>query len=55
MGDIIDINVQVAIDEVTINATPNNYIINVNRIIGEQVQSDWNVREVFRQTLRSPV
>ena len=43
MGDIIDINVQVAIDEVTINATPNNYIINVNRIIGEQVQSDWNV------------
>lgn len=42
MGDTIDINVQVAVDEVTINATPNNYIINVNRIIGEQVQSDWN-------------
>ena len=45
MGDIIDINVQVAVDEVTINATPNNYIINVNRIIGEQVQSDWNVTD----------
>jgi len=42
MADIIDINVQVAVDEVNIIANPNNYIINVNRIIGEQVQSDWD-------------
>lgn len=41
MGDIIDINVQVAVDEVNIIANPNNYVININRIIGEQVQSDW--------------
>jgi hypothetical protein len=40
--ETIDINVQVAVDEVTIIANPNEYIINVNRIIGEQVQSDWN-------------
>jgi len=40
--ETIDINVQVAVDEVTIIAKPNEYIINVNRIIGEQVQSDWN-------------
>ena len=42
MADIIDINVQVAVDEVNIIANPNNYVININRIIGEQVQSDWN-------------
>lgn len=42
MGDTIDINVQSTIDEVTIIANPNNYIININRIIGQQVQSDWN-------------
>ena len=42
MGDIIDINVQVAVDEVNIIANPNNYVININRIIGEQVQSDWD-------------
>jgi hypothetical protein len=40
--ETIDINVQVSVDEVTIIANPNEYIINVNRIIGEQVQSDWN-------------
>ena len=40
--ETIDINVQVAVDEVTIITNPNEYIINVNRIIGEQVQSDWN-------------
>jgi hypothetical protein len=40
--ETIDINVQVAVDEVTIIANPNEYIINVNRIIGEQVQSDWD-------------
>ena len=40
--ETIDINIQVAVDEVTIIANPNEYIINVNRIIGEQVQSDWN-------------
>jgi len=40
--ETIDINVQVAVDEVTIIANPNDYIININRIIGEQVQSDWN-------------
>ena len=43
--ETIDINVQVAVDEVTIIANPNDYIINVNRIIGEQVQSDWNVTD----------
>ena len=43
--ETIDINVQVAVDEVTIIANPNEYIINVNRIIGEQVQSDWNVTD----------
>ena len=40
--DTIDINVQTPIDEVTIITNPNNYIVNINRIIGEQVQSDWN-------------
>ena len=40
--ETIDINVQVAVDEVTIISNPNEYIINVNRIIGEQVQSDWD-------------
>jgi hypothetical protein len=40
--ETIDINVQVAVDEVNIVANPNNYLININRIIGEQVQSDWN-------------
>lgn len=43
--ETIDINVQVAVDEVTIIANPNDYIININRIIGEQVQSDWNVTD----------
>jgi hypothetical protein len=40
--ETIDINVQTPIDEVTIITNPNNYIVNINRIIGEQVQSDWN-------------
>jgi hypothetical protein len=40
--ETIDINVQVAVDEVNIIANPNNYVVNINRIIGEQVQSDWN-------------
>ena len=39
--ETIDINVQVAVDEVNIIANPNNYVVNINRIIGEQVQSDW--------------
>ena len=39
--ETIDINVQVAVDEVQIIANPNNYVVNINRIIGEQVQSDW--------------
>ena len=38
--ETIDINVQVAVDEVNIIANPNNYVVNINRIIGEQVQSD---------------
>jgi hypothetical protein len=38
--ETIDINVQVAVDEVQIIANPNNYVVNINRIIGEQVQSD---------------
>jgi hypothetical protein len=40
--ETIDINVQVAVDEVNIIANPNNYVVNINRIIGEQVQSDWD-------------
>jgi hypothetical protein len=40
--ETIDINVQTPIDEVTIISNPNEYIININRVIGEQVQSDWN-------------
>ena len=37
----IDINMQAAVDVVDIVANPNNYVVNINRIIGEQVQSDW--------------
>ena len=40
--ETIDINVQTPIDEVTIITNPNNYIVNINRVIGQQVQSDWN-------------
>lgn len=40
--ETIDINVQTAVDVVDIVANPNNYVVNINRIIGEQVQSDWN-------------
>ena len=39
--ETIDINVQTNVDEVQIIANPNNYVVNINRIIGEQVQSDW--------------
>jgi len=39
--ETIDINVQAAVDVVDIVANPNNYVVNINRIIGEQVQSDW--------------
>jgi hypothetical protein len=40
--ETIDINVQTNVDEVQIIANPNNYVVNINRIIGEQVQSDWD-------------
>jgi hypothetical protein len=40
--ETIDINVQAAVDVVEIIANPNNYVVNINRIIGEQVQSDWD-------------
>jgi hypothetical protein len=40
--ETIDINVQAAVDVVDIVANPNNYVVNINRIIGEQVQSDWD-------------
>jgi hypothetical protein len=40
--ETIDINVQAAVDRVDIVANPNNYVVNINRIIGEQVQSDWD-------------
>jgi hypothetical protein len=40
--ETIDINVQAQVDEVTIITNPNNYIVNINRVIGQQVQSDWN-------------
>jgi len=39
--ETIDINVQSIVEEVQIIANPNNYVVNINRIIGEQVQSDW--------------
>jgi hypothetical protein len=39
--ETIDINVQASVDVVDIVANPNNYVVNINRIIGEQVQSDW--------------
>ena len=40
--ETIDIVVEAAVEEVTIISNPNDYIININRVIGEQVQSDWN-------------
>jgi hypothetical protein len=40
--ETIDINVQTNVDVVDIVANPNNYVVNINRIIGEQVQSDWD-------------
>jgi len=43
MSDNIDIIVESPIDEVTIISNPNEYIININRVIGEQIQSDWDV------------
>jgi hypothetical protein len=43
--ETIEINVQAAVDEVQIIANPNNYVVNINRIIGEQVQSDWEQKD----------
>jgi hypothetical protein len=40
--ETIDIVVEASIEEVTIISNPNDYIININRVIGEQVQSDWD-------------
>jgi hypothetical protein len=40
--ETIDIVVEASVEEVTIISNPNDYIININRVIGEQVQSDWN-------------
>ena len=40
--ETIDIVVEASVEEVTIISNPNDYIININRIIGEQVQSDWD-------------
>jgi major membrane immunogen (membrane-anchored lipoprotein) len=40
--ETIDIVVEASVEEITIISNPNDYIININRIIGEQVQSDWN-------------
>lgn len=41
--ETIDIVVEASVEEVTIISNPNDYIININRVIGEQVQSDWDV------------
>ena len=41
--ETIDIVVEASVEEVTIISNPNDYIININKVIGEQVQSDWNV------------
>jgi hypothetical protein len=40
--ETIDIVVEASVEEITIISNPNDYIININRIIGEQVQSDWD-------------
>ncbi len=40
--ETIDIVVEASVEEVTIISNPNDYIININRVIGEQVQSDWD-------------
>jgi hypothetical protein len=40
--ETIDIVVEASVEEITIISNPNDYIININRVIGEQVQSDWN-------------
>ena len=41
--ETIDITVEASVEEVTIISNPNDYIININKVIGEQVQSDWDV------------
>ena len=41
--ETIDIVVEASAEEITIVSNPNDYIININRVIGEQVQSDWDV------------
>jgi len=41
--ETIDISVEASVEEVTIISNPNDYIININKVIGEQVQSDWDV------------
>lgn len=41
--ETIDISVEASVEEVTIISNPNDYIININKVIGEQVQSDWDI------------
>jgi hypothetical protein len=41
--ETIDIVVESSAEEITIISNPNDYIININRVIGEQVQSDWDI------------
>jgi hypothetical protein len=41
--ETIDIVVEASAEEITIVSNPNDYIVNINRVIGEQVQSDWDV------------
>jgi len=41
--ETIDITVEASVEEITIISNPNDYIININKVIGEQVQSDWDV------------
>ena len=41
--ETIDIVVESSAEEITIISNPNDYIININRVIGEQTQSDWDI------------
>jgi hypothetical protein len=41
--ETIDIVVESSAEEITIISNPNDYIVNINRVIGEQTQSDWDI------------
>lgn len=52
--ETIDIVVESSAEEVTIISNPNDYIININRVIGEQVNSDWNATTGKAEILNKP-